>query len=108
MRPAALSTRHQGTSASSGSAERAQPTVRAAPGRPASRAAGGAGGGRRRGGGGAGGPPGGRGHEAVRGDAALGNVAHYSIDAVIERIHVPSALVQVSSRSARSDWRPGR
>jgi CheY-like chemotaxis protein len=38
IRPAALSTRHHGTSASSGSAERAQPTVRAAPGRPASRA----------------------------------------------------------------------
>jgi hypothetical protein len=38
MRPAALMTRHQGTSFSSGSAESAQPTVRAAPGLPASRA----------------------------------------------------------------------
>jgi len=38
MRPAALITRHHGTSLSSGSADNAHPTVRAAPGRPASRA----------------------------------------------------------------------
>jgi len=38
MRPAALITRHHGTSSSSDSADKAQPTVRAAPGRPASRA----------------------------------------------------------------------
>src|SRR5881396_550504 len=38
MRPAALITRHHGTSLSSGSADSAHPTARAAPGRPASRA----------------------------------------------------------------------
>jgi len=48
------------------------------------------------------GPTGEPGHETVRGDAALGDVAHYTIDAVIERIHILSALVQVSSRYVRS------
>src|SRR5207302_652882 len=41
-------------------------------------------------------------HEAVRRDAAFGDVANHSVDAVIERIHMRSALVQVSSRSVRS------